>query len=131
MPMPEAPVHKDDLLPTRENQVWSTRKMPALKPISKPKRGHETANSHFWRRVSPADASHSLATLFWRERIHDSGLKPHYPPHMKLRGCVFNHVSGSILAVSSYCTDKYRRKCFGCFAAEGTFVERHQDVLPR
>lgn len=101
-----------------------------MKAIPKPKRGDEAANCHLWRRASPADACHSRATLFWRERIHDLGLKPHNPLHMKLRGRVLNHVSGSILSVSPDRTNKNRRKRFGCIAAEGALVERHQDVLP-
>jgi hypothetical protein len=63
VPVPEAPVDEDDLLPLRERDVWPSRKPAVMEPVPIPQRMNQTADPHLGLRVLVADTAHPLAAL--------------------------------------------------------------------
>jgi hypothetical protein len=67
VPMPEAPIHKDDLAMSRQHNVGISRQIPPMdaKPISHSM--DHGPNDHLRAAVAPLDAAHYPASFFLRE----------------------------------------------------------------
>ncbi len=61
--MPEAAVHEYDLVQAWEHQVWASRKILAVKPVSESPRVKHFPNEHFGSRVALTDSPHPIAAL--------------------------------------------------------------------
>ena len=68
--VPKASMHKDCPFLCREYDVWHPGKVPTMKPVATAHRGQQGPHNQLWFRILGADATHPLASLFWREGIH-------------------------------------------------------------
>jgi hypothetical protein len=63
--MPKAALHLNDLLQSRENQIWPAGERVDVKSVTKAHPVHEPPDGHFGRRVLASDAPHVLASPLW------------------------------------------------------------------
>ena len=69
MPMPEAAIHKYNLLLFRQHDVRPTRKVPQVQLKSKPQGTYELANGELGLGVLTPDSTHEDRTLIASEDI--------------------------------------------------------------
>jgi len=70
MSVPKTTVHEDRNPLASKHDVWSTGKVPCVQAISISKAVDLASYSHLETRISPPDATHPLAALCRRKRVH-------------------------------------------------------------
>jgi hypothetical protein len=63
--MPETSMNKNHFFLFSENEIWSSRKLTAMKSVTESKAIDQLSNSKFRLGVTAFDAGHPLAALSW------------------------------------------------------------------
>jgi len=63
MPMPEASMNENDLLPSRKNKIWIPWQCRHMEPVSVTLRVNHPTDDEFWFRVFPSHEAHPFAAL--------------------------------------------------------------------
>lgn len=69
MPVPEAAMDENYLLPGLENKIGLARQVPAMQSVAVAEGVNESAHRELGLSVFSPDVTHNLAAFFWSQRI--------------------------------------------------------------
>jgi hypothetical protein len=73
-------MHKDDLFPRSENQIWAARKFRGVQSIPVSQTVHEPAKCQFWTGILRVDCSHDGGALSSRDMVRHTLWSPNERP---------------------------------------------------
>lgn len=74
MPVPKAPVNKDDSFAVSKDNIWLAGKVFRMQSIPETKFVDKSPDQHLWTSALCLDAPHAFTSLLPRKRVHLSNL---------------------------------------------------------
>lgn len=90
--MPEAAVDENNLAMTREDDVWSARKVAPVQAVAIAQCMHEPANQHLWFGVRAADSRHAPLALLGGKDVRHRRARDR--PSERVSACTTRFITG-------------------------------------
>lgn len=109
MTVPEASVHKNDRLMSRQNDIGPTWQLGLMKAEAEAESVQNRTNEQLRFRVAASDARHIPAAMFAREPIHQSVKPLFFRMPQTIRAILFASNGGTALPTWTHCADRVPR----------------------